>query len=95
MYLTLIVTFTLIMVLVVAGIQNSIAVEIKFLAWVIQLSVSWIIFYAALLGGAIVALLSLPGLVRQVLKNRSFRREMRELRQRLDRIEKDTESGEG
>jgi len=94
MYLSLIVTFILLLGLVVAGIQNTTPIDLKFLAWVFQLSITGLISYAAVLGAAMVALLTLPGLVRQVLRNRSYRKEMRELRQQLGRIEKHTESGE-
>lgn len=94
MYLSLIVTFVLLMGLVVAGVQNAAPVDLKFLAWSFQLSVTGLIFYAALLGGCMVALLTLPGLVRQVLQNRSFRKEVRELKQQVGRIHKQTDSGE-
>ncbi len=94
MYLSLIVTFILLMGLVVAGIQNTAPFDFKFLVWTFEMSITGLIFYAAILGGAVVALLTLPGLVRQVLRNRSYRKEMRELKQQLGRIEKHTESGE-
>jgi uncharacterized integral membrane protein len=94
MYLSLIVTFVLLMGLVVAGIQNTAPIDFKFLVWVFQMSITGLVFYAALVGGAVVALLTLPGLLRQVLRNRSYRKEMRELKQQLGRIEKHTESGE-
>lgn len=94
MYLSLIVTFVLLMGLVVAGIQNTAPIDFKFLVWVFQMSITGLVFYAALVGGAVVALLTLPGLVRQLLRNRSYRKEMRELKQQLGRIERHTESGE-
>jgi uncharacterized integral membrane protein len=94
MYLSLIVTFILLMGLVVAAVQNTTPIDFKFLMWGFQMSVTGLIFYAALFGGAMVSLLTLPGLIRQLMRNRSYRRETRELKQRLGRIEKHTESGE-
>ncbi|MGM0663081.1 MAG: hypothetical protein ACQET7_02720 [Thermodesulfobacteriota bacterium] len=83
MYLSLIVTFILLMGLVVAGIQNVAPVDFKFLAWTFQMSITGLIFFAAL-----------PGLVRQILRNRSFRKEMRELKQQVGRVDKHADSGE-
>ena len=91
MYFSLIVTFLLLMALVVASVQNASPVQITFLAWVFEMSITGLIFYAALLGGAIVAVLTLPKLVRQSLRNRSFRRETRELKQQLAQMERHTE----
>lgn len=92
MYFSLIVTFLLLMGLVIAGVQNSTPIEFKFLAWVFEMSLTGLIAYAALLGGAIVAVLTLPKLARQALRNRSFRRESGELKQRLGQLERQSES---
>ena len=88
MYLSLIVTFFLLMGLVVAGIQNTASFEIRFLAWSMRMSLAGIIFYASMLGGSIVAVLTLPRMVRLMLKSRSQRREARDLRLRLESFER-------
>ena len=64
MVLSLIATFILLMGLVIAGIQNTASFEMRFLAWSLQMSLTVIIFYAYVLGGSIVALLTLPRMVR-------------------------------
>ena len=92
MYLSLIVTFLLLMALVVASIQNTTAIQIKYLAWEFEMSLTGLIFYASLLGGAIVAVLTLPRMVRQALRIRSFRKETGGMKQQLAQMEKQTES---
>ena len=88
MALSLIVTFVLLMGLVIAGIQNTASFEVRFLAWSLQMSLTGIIFYASVLGGSIVALLTLPRMVRLMWNRRSQRRETRDLRQRLESFER-------
>ncbi|MFP3927821.1 MAG: lipopolysaccharide assembly LapA domain-containing protein [Desulfobacteraceae bacterium] len=91
MYFPLIVTFLLLMGLVIAAIQNTAPVEFRFMMWTLELSITALIFYSAVLGGAIVAVLSLPKLARHYLRNRSFRRETGELKERLARMERQSE----
>jgi len=88
MYLSLIVTFVLLMGLVIAGIQNTASFEIRFLAWSMQMSLTGMIFYASVLGGSIVAVLTLPRMVRLMWRSRSQQRETRDLRQRLESFER-------
>jgi len=95
MYLSLIVTFLLLMGLVVSAVQNTDPIQLKFLAWMFQMSLTGLIFYAALLGGAVVAVLTLPRLARQALKKRSLRKETAELRQRIVELESRTETATG
>ena len=90
MILSLIVTFVLLMGLVVAAIQNTDPIQIKVLAWVFQMSLTGLIFYAALLGGAVVGVLTLPRLARLALRKRSLRRETKELKQRIVELEQRT-----
>ncbi len=92
MYLSLIVTFLLLMGLVVAGIQNTDPIRLKFLAWMFQMSLAGLIFYAALLGAAIVAVLTLPRLARQALRKRALRKESAELKQRIVELEGQVET---
>ncbi len=87
MYFSLVVTFILLMGLVIAGIQNPAPIELTFLGWVFEMSLTGLIAYAALTGGAVVAVLTLPKLARQALKNRAFRKETQALKQRLARLE--------
>lgn len=87
MYFSLIVTFLLLMGLVIAGIQNPAPIELTFLGWVFEMPLTGLIAYAALTGGSVVAVLTLPKLVRQALRKRSLRKETVELKQRLARLE--------
>lgn len=77
MYLSLIVTFMLILILVISSVQNSMSFNLKFIAWSFQLTVSALILYSALLGAAIVAILTLPKLVYKQFKLRRLNKELK------------------
>jgi uncharacterized integral membrane protein len=60
MYLSLIITFLLLLGIIIAGVQNATPLELKFIAWKLQMSLTALIFYSSLFGGSIVAVLALP-----------------------------------
>jgi uncharacterized integral membrane protein len=89
MYLSLIITFLLFLVIMIAGIQNSMTLDLKFLTWDLQLSFTALIYYSSIIGGAIVAILILPNLVKKSLHVRRLNREINKLKEKM------TEMGEG
>lgn len=91
MYLSLIITFLLLLGVIVAGIQNSMPIELKFFVWKFQLSLMALIFYSSLIGGAVVAVLTLPKLASKSLKVRRLNKENYELKKRAVELEKDHE----
>ncbi len=88
MYFSLIITFLLLLGLVITSLQNSMPLELKFITWNLQMSLTALILYSSLIGGAIVAVLALPKLVRKSLDVRSFRREISNLKKRIVELEK-------
>ena len=76
MYITLIITFILILAVVIPGIQNSTPATLKFFFWEIEATLTALIFYSALLGGAIIAILILPKLARKSLDARSLKKQL-------------------
>ena len=80
MYLSLIITFLLLMVIIVTAIQNSMPLDFKFFIWTFQISITGLIFYSSIMGGAIVAILTLPKLVKKSLHARSMNKEIHKLR---------------
>ena len=88
MYLSLTIAFILILGLVVAVIQNSTPVELKFVTWKLQFSLMELIFYASLVGGAVVALLTLPKLISKSLKVRRLNKEIYDQKKRSVELEK-------
>jgi len=88
MYLSLIITFLLLLGIVITSIQNSLPLEVKFIAWNHQMSLTALIFYSSLLGGAIVAVLALPKLVKKSLDVRSLNREIQKLKQEISEVGK-------
>jgi uncharacterized integral membrane protein len=88
MYLSLIITFLLLLVIIIASIQNSIPLELKFAIWILQISLTALIIYSSIVGAAIVAVLSLPKLVSKYFKVRSLNKEIIELKKEIVGLEK-------
>jgi uncharacterized integral membrane protein len=62
--------------------------DFKFLAWNFQISITALIFCSSLIGGAIVAVLALPKLVKKFLQGRSMNRETQKLKEKILELEK-------
>ena len=88
MYLSLIITFLLLLVIIITAIQNSMPLDFKFFTWTLQLSITALIFYSSLIGGAIVAVLALPKLVSKSFRVRSLNREIHKLKEKILDLEK-------
>ena len=88
MYLSLIITFLLLLGLVIASLQNSMPLELKLITWSLQMPFADLILYSSLIGGAIVAVLALPKLVRKSLDVRNLNREIYKLEKRIVELEK-------
>jgi uncharacterized integral membrane protein len=88
MYFLLSVVFLLLLGLVIISLQNSMPLELKFITWNLQMSSTALILYSSLIGGAIVAVLALPKLVRKSLDVRRLNREIYQLGKRIVELEK-------
>jgi uncharacterized integral membrane protein len=93
MYLSLIITFLLLLVIIITAIQNSMPLDFKFFTWNLQLSITALIFYSSLIGGAIVAVLALPKLVSKSFRVRSLNREIHKLKEKILELEKRHDGG--
>jgi uncharacterized integral membrane protein len=87
-YFSLIITFLLLLGMIITSLQNSMALELKFITWNLHTSLTAVIFNCSLIGGAIVAVLALPKLVRKSLDVRSLNREAHKLKKRVVELEK-------
>ena len=81
MYFSLIITFLLLLVIIITAIQNSMPLDFKFFIWNFQISITALIFFSSLIGGAIVAILALPKLATKSLHGRSMNREIKKLKE--------------
>jgi uncharacterized integral membrane protein len=88
MYLSLIIIFLLVLVIIITAIQNSMPLDFKFFTWNLQMSITALIVYSSLIGGAIVAILTLPKLVRKSLDVRILNRETHKLKGNILESEK-------
>jgi len=57
--------------------------DFKFFIWKLQLSITALIFYSSLIGGAIVAVLALPKLAKKSLHGRRMNKEMQKLKEKV------------
>jgi uncharacterized integral membrane protein len=81
MYFSLIITFLLLLVIIITAVQNSMPLDFKFFTWNFQISITALIFFSSLIGGAIVAVLALPKLATKSLHGRSMNREIKKLKE--------------
>ena len=88
MYFALSVAFLLLLGLVITSLQNSMPLELKFIAWNLEMSLTALILYSSLMGGAIVAVLAVPKLVRKALDVRGLNREMSNFKRKVAELEK-------
>jgi len=83
MYFSLIITFLLLLLIIITAVQNSMPLDFKFFTWNFQLSITALIFYSALIGGAIVAVLALPKLAKKSLDGRRMNKEIQKLKEKI------------
>ena len=88
MYASLIITFLLLLVIIITAIQNSMPLDFKFFTWNFQISITALILYSAMIGGAIVAVLALPKLAKKSLNVRSMSREIHKLKEDIQTLQK-------
>jgi uncharacterized integral membrane protein len=93
MYLSFIITFLLLLVIIITAIQNSMPLDFKFFTWIFQVSITALIFCSSLIGGAIVAVLALPKLAKKSLHIRSMNREIHTLKEKILELEKRNSGG--
>ncbi|MCF8069247.1 MAG: LapA family protein [Desulfobacterales bacterium] len=88
MYLSLIISFLLLMGIVIAFFQNNMPLELKFITLNIQMPYGALILFFSLIGGAIVAVLALPKLARKSLDVRRLHKEIYTLKRKILEMEK-------
>ena len=89
MYIPIIITFLIVLVIVIAAIQNNAMVNISFITWKCTLALSAIMVYFAILGAAIMAVLTLPKLAMKHLKVRRLSKEIAALKKRAIDMEQE------
>lgn len=80
--ITSILSFMILALLFVVGVQNSAAVQLKFAWWNFQMSIHTVVFWAAVGGAAMIMLVVLPKLGMKYIQTRRLKREV----QRLEKI---------
>ena len=88
MYISLIITLSLLVVITITAIQNSTPLDFKFFGWIFRISITALIFYSAIIGGAIVTSLTLPKLAKKSLHSRSMNKEIQQLKEDIRELQK-------
>lgn len=91
MYFSLIIAFLLLLGVVILGMQNSMPLELKFLFWQLKSSSSAVIFNSSMVGGIIVAVLTVPKLVAKMLQVKRLSKKNSELKKMILGFEKQLE----
>ena len=79
------ITFLLLMVIIITAIQNSVPLDFKFFTWHFELSITALIVYSSIIGGAVVAILALPKLAKKSLHERRMNKEIHKLKEKDNR----------
>jgi uncharacterized integral membrane protein len=93
MYFSLIITILLLLGIIITSLQNSMPLVLKFITWNLQVSSTALILCSSLIGGAIVAVLALPKLVRKSLDVRSLNKKIHTLKEKILELEKGNVGG--
>ena len=88
MYFSLIITFLLLYIIIITAVQNSMPLDFKFFTWNFQISITALIFYSSLIGGAIVAVLALPKLAKKSLHGRNVNKEIQKFKENILELRK-------
>jgi hypothetical protein len=70
------------------SLQNNEPLELKFITWSLPMTLTALILYSSLIGGAIVAVLALPKLVRKSLDVRRSNKKTYKLKEKILELEK-------
>ena len=89
MSFSLIVTFFLMLLVIIPAIQNSMALDFKFFIWTFQQSITAMIFYFSLIGGAVVAVMALPKLAKKSLQVKSMGKDIHKLEENFWSLKRD------
>ena len=79
------ITFLLLMVIIITAIQNSVPLDFKFFTWHFEISITALIVYSSIIGGAVVAILALPKLAKKSLHERRMNKEIHKLKEKDNR----------
>ncbi len=87
MYVSLIVTFLLVLGITVFALQNDTIIAIKLFIWECNYTQVVVILGAALVGAAIMAVMTWPQMIKKHLKARRLARQVRELEKKCQDLE--------
>ncbi len=76
MIVVLIITFILILLITIFGLQNGMPMDVKFLFWNLHTSLITVVFGSGIVGAAIVAILTLPKLVSKHLNEKRLTKKL-------------------
>ncbi len=91
MRLSLILTFIFLLIIIIPSVQNNMPLEVRFFFWELQISLTVLMFYSAVSGAIVIALLTLPRLTGKHFKVKRLNKELTELKKRIAELQKQEE----
>jgi len=76
MYVTLIITFILVLLVTIFGLQNGMPLQVRFLFWDLNTSLIAVIFGSTLIGALIVAVLAIPKLITKHFREKKLTKKL-------------------
>ena len=95
MYLSLILTFLLILGVTVFALQNSMLLEFTFMTWKFETSLVAVVFAFCLVGISVGMLLTLPGLIGKHFRGKKLAKVARQLEKRIKELEEELAARDG
>ena len=87
MYVSLIVTFLLILGITIFALQNGMPLKVKFFVWEYDTSLVAVVFGSSLIGFIIGFIFTLPGVIRKHFRERKLTRQVHELEKKSQELE--------
>ena len=73
------ISLLILLCLVIAGAQNNLPLDVKFVGWILQMSLRAVVLWAAVGGAAMVGILSLPILAKKTFQMKRLQKDMQRL----------------
>jgi uncharacterized integral membrane protein len=88
MNISLLITFLMILGITIFAMQNGIPLEVKFLLWGFKSSLVAVIFGSSLVGAAIIAVITIPRLVKKHISERKLTKQFHKSEKKVFELER-------
>ena len=86
-YVSLIIGFLIVLFVTILGVQNDVSVSLKFISWKFTVSLPVIILISTVLGVVLLAIFTLPKIIKNHFKNKKLQKEIKSLENEKSELE--------